>query len=162
MFGEGGVGGVSATWSRWCHHHMTADTRWDSTYTVSYLLSATRGQRWEGRCVVERSVSSVPIWPQTSRSTTPSTSSPERRTAGGRSQAQQGPPALVREPPDWLSGTPRLSCEPPELWWCRRPEGAPTSSSSGLCLSSGLSDPERQRGRFIHWFTDLLIDLLID
>lgn len=80
----------TATWSWWCHHHVTADTLWNTTYTVSYLLSATRGQRWEGFflfcCWVQRQLL---IWPRTSFYTTASTSSPERRKGGGWSQAQQ-------------------------------------------------------------------------
>lgn len=126
------------------HAGQTWDRRGtDGASTVSYLLSATRGQRWGGLLFCfsfECSVSSVLIWPPTSFSTTASTSSPERWTRGG--QAQKGPPPLVREPPDWLSSTPQLSCEPPELWWCRHPAAALTSSSSGLCPSSGPSDPE--------------------
>lgn len=39
-----------------------------------------------------------------------------QRQTGGWSQAQGAKaPPLVREPPGWLSGTPRLSCELPEL-----------------------------------------------
>lgn len=81
------------------------------------------------------------------------TSSQQRRTGGGWGQAQQGLPPLVREPPDWLSGTLQLSCAPPELLWCRHPAAAPTSSSSALCPFSDLSDPENtyEKKKFTFW-----------
>lgn len=122
----------------------TLNTTWtDRASTVSQV---------RGFFFFERSVSSVLVWPQTSFSMTALTSSPERRTGGD---------PQVREPPDWLSGTPRPSCEPPELWWCRRPAAAPTSSSSGPCPSSDPSDPET-RHKVSVWATETKTGHLIN